>query len=125
MSSEFIGSLQKRPLLKGSSFLPLAFLLEQFVLHLLLTSWLLVGRSLVGLPKVIDICHSWSMTLLCSLPFHQELLLLRSKESENGVLGRVVFLTETCRDSEPREADLHDTIPKLEKFPIHAEKKKI
>lgn len=55
----------------------------------------------MGLPKVIDFGHPWPMTFLCSLPSHQELLLLKNKGRENGVVRRVVFLTEICRDSEP------------------------
>lgn len=78
----------------------------------------------MGLPEVIDFGHPCPMTFLCSLPSHQELLLLRGKGNANGVAGRVVFLTETHRGSEQKEADLHSTFLELDTFPTRAEKGK-
>lgn len=61
-------------------------------------------RELSGFAlEVIDFGHPWPMTLLCSLPFHQNLLLLRSKGNENRVVGTVVFLIETSRDPELKQ----------------------
>lgn len=78
-------------------------------------------RELSGFAlEVIDFGHPWPMTLLCSLPFHQNLLLLRSKGNENRVVGTVVFLIETSRDPELKQLT---TPSKVEKSSKQAEKK--
>lgn len=79
----------------------------------------------MGLPEVIDFGHSWPMTFLYSLFSHQKLLLLRNKGSANGVVGSVVFLTETSRGSEPRETELDNTSQKWRNFPFIRRKENV
>lgn len=67
--------------------------------------------------EVIDFDHPWPMTFLCSLPFHQKLLLSRSEGNENRVVGIIVFLTETSRDPELKQIT---TPSKVERTSIYA-----
>lgn len=74
-------------------------------------------RELGGFAlEVIDLGHPWPRTLLCSLLFHQNLLLLRGKGNENRVVGSVLFLTETSRDPELKGAN-HSTFQEWRSIP--------
>lgn len=119
----WVNSMQLLPTISPPSCDSLFF--SYFAYPTPLKLWFLVGASLVGFAtEVIDFGHPWPMTLFCSLPSHQKLLLLRSKGSGNRIVGSVVFLTETRRGSELRKVNLHNTFPKVDKSPTRADKRK-